>query len=68
VANAYLERLRLAEAAVDEAVAAQVKAVAEWEDALRAAHDEGGYTLRELGELLGVSPQRVHQIIKPRPR
>lgn len=34
-------------------------------DALRAAHEEAGVTWEELGELLGVSGQRAHQLSKP---
>lgn len=34
---------------------------------IRAAHTQGGLTVREIATRVGVSPTRVGQIIKPRP-
>lgn len=58
----FLERIQDAQDDLDQAVRAMNEAHARWQQALRDAHG-AGWTLRQLGELLGVSAQRVHQII-----
>lgn len=59
----FIARIKDAQDELDEAVAAMNAATARWEQALADAN-KAGWTLKELGELLGVSPQRVHQIIR----
>lgn len=59
--------LREAQEEVDRKVAEMNGAVERWEDALWDAH-RLGFTYKELGELLGVSAQRVHQIVTRRRR
>lgn len=58
----YVAAIQAAQDDLDEAVRAMNDAHARWLESLRAAHS-GGWTLRQIGEMLGVSPQRVHQLI-----
>ena len=63
----FIAALRRAQNEIDAAEAARAKAIQRFETAMRRAHEEGGYSLRALGDLLGVSGQRVHQILNPKP-
>ena len=64
----YVAQLRDAQLRVDASVAEMNAAMDHFNEMMREAHDLGGYSYRALGEMLGVSAQRIHQILKPRPK
>ncbi|MGZ6662705.1 MAG: hypothetical protein ACXVHL_35880 [Solirubrobacteraceae bacterium] len=64
----FIAAMRQAQEEIDAAEAARANAIQQFEDAMREAHERGGYSFRALGEMLGVSGQRVHQILYPKPR